>query len=118
MRTRYCARTPSEAAEYEVSVAAGAETFTALAMGEREDVLFDVGNQNQGKHEANGVAWYYSNSYSMGFARGGDPVTRQSCDTNNQNPSERMCWTLRHDAQRQAFEQHLQGSGQPALARR
>jgi cysteine-rich repeat protein len=70
----------------------GADTFTLVAMGDREDVLFDTGNQNQGKHEANGVAWYYSNGYSMGFARAGDSVQRNSCDVANTNPEHRMCW--------------------------
>ena len=63
-----------------------------LAAGMRADVLFDVGNQNAGKHEANGVAWYYSDSYSWGFARGGDTVSRNSCDTANTNPQDRLCW--------------------------
>jgi cysteine-rich repeat protein len=76
----------------------GADTFTLLAMGERADVLFDVGQQGAGKHEANGVAWYYSNSYSMGFAREGDPVSRNSCDTNNINPEHRLCWHTNGDA--------------------
>jgi cysteine-rich repeat protein len=76
----------------------GANVFTVVAMGERADVLFDVGNQNAGKHEANGVAWYYSNSYSMGFARAGDAVTRNSCDTANVNPQDRLCWHTGGDA--------------------
>jgi cysteine-rich repeat protein len=75
-----------------------ANTFTVLAMGDRADVLFDVGNQNAGKHEANGVAWYYSNSYSMGFAQAGDSVSRNSCDTANVNPAMRLCWHTGNDA--------------------
>lgn len=70
----------------------GADVFTVLAMGERADVLFDVGVQPNGKHEANGVAWYYSNNYSMGFAKAGDPVSRNSCDTGAPNLAQRMCW--------------------------
>jgi cysteine-rich repeat protein len=70
----------------------GANVFTVLAMGERADVLFDVGQQIAGKHEANGVAWYYSTNYSMGFAKAGDVVTRNSCDTAISNPTQRMCW--------------------------
>lgn len=70
----------------------GANVFTVLAMGERADVLFDVGQQVNGKHEANGVAWYFSKNYSMGFARAGDAVSRNSCDTANINPDQRMCW--------------------------
>jgi cysteine-rich repeat protein len=76
----------------------GATTFTVVAMGDRADVLFDVGNQSDGKHEANGVAWYFSNSYSMGFARAGDSVSRNSCDTANVNPQDRLCWHTSGDA--------------------
>ena len=76
----------------------GANTFTLLAMGDRADVLFDVGNQNAGKHEANGVAWYYSSGWSMGFAKAGDTVSRNSCDTANVNPEQRMCWHTSGDS--------------------
>jgi cysteine-rich repeat protein len=76
----------------------GSNVFTLLAMGERADVLFDVGNLNAGKHEANGVAWYYSNSYSMGFAKAGDVVSRNSCDTAATNPEQRLCWHTGGDA--------------------
>jgi cysteine-rich repeat protein len=70
----------------------GSQVFTVLAMGERADVLFNVGDGANAKHEANGVAWYYSEQSSMGFARAGDTVTRSSCDTNNVNPQDRLCW--------------------------
>jgi cysteine-rich repeat protein len=65
--------------------------YTLVAMGDRADVTFDTGNGNV-THDANGVSWYYSSSYSWGFAKGGDPVSRNSCDTQNVNPSDRMCW--------------------------
>jgi cysteine-rich repeat protein len=77
---------------------AGADVFTVLAMGERSDVLFNVGQQIAGKHEANGVAWYYSNDFSMGFAKAGDTVSRNTCDTGIANPSQRMCWHTGGDA--------------------
>jgi cysteine-rich repeat protein len=66
-------------------------TFTLLAMGERADVLFDTGNGNI-THDANGVSWYYSGSYSMGFAELGTGVSRNSCDTSQVSPTLRMCW--------------------------
>jgi hypothetical protein len=75
----------------------GANEFTVLAMGDRADVLFDVGSQENGKHEANGVAWYFSNEYSMGFARAGDEVERFSCDVANINPEDRLCWHTSSD---------------------
>jgi cysteine-rich repeat protein len=71
----------------------GANVFTVLAMGDRADVLFDVGDGAASKHEANGVAWYFHDGYSsMGFARAGDTVSRTSCDTNNVNAEDRLCW--------------------------
>ncbi|MCY1004126.1 hypothetical protein OV079_00795 [Nannocystis pusilla] len=64
----------------------GAADFQLLAMGERADVLFDVGSQVDGKHEANGVAWYFSNNFSWGFAAAGDTVNRIECDEDFFNP--------------------------------
>jgi len=76
----------------------GATTFTLLAMGERDDVIFDVGIGQAATHEANGVAWYFNSGYSWGFALGGDTVQRNSCDVANTNPQYRMCWHTSGDA--------------------
>jgi len=76
----------------------GQQNFTLVAMGNRADVLFDVGNQPAGKHEANGVAWYYSSTWSWGFARAGDTVNRNSCDVDNVNAQHRMCWHTSGDS--------------------
>jgi cysteine-rich repeat protein len=76
----------------------GAATFQLLAMGDREDVIFDVGDGEFATHEANGVAWYYSTQWSWGFALGGDPVERNSCDVAQGNPQYRMCWHTSSDA--------------------
>ncbi len=76
----------------------GADTLTLAAMGERVDVLFDTGMDQAGKHEANGVAWYFSASWSMGFARAGDEVNRFSCDVADVNPEDRLCWHTEEDA--------------------
>ncbi|MDC0668528.1 hypothetical protein [Nannocystis radixulma] len=74
----------------------GATNFQLLAMGERADVLFDVGTQVDGKHEANGVAWYYSSNFSWGFAAAGDSVHRTECDADfgapQANENMRLCW--------------------------
>ena len=73
----------------------GAATYTLLAMGPRLDVLFDCGSQNNCTEQSNGVGWYYSTSYSWGFAPGGQSVNRSSCDYNDgsqQSPELRMCW--------------------------
>jgi hypothetical protein len=34
----------------------------------------------------------------MGFAQGGDSVSRSSCDTANVNPERRLCWHTGGDA--------------------
>jgi len=76
----------------------GSTDFTVLAMANRVDVLFDVGNGANAVHDANGVSWYYNNSYSMGFAGLGDGVQRNSCDVANINPENRLCWHTGGDA--------------------
>ncbi|MFO0592827.1 MAG: hypothetical protein U0441_35110 [Polyangiaceae bacterium] len=58
----------------------GASALSVLAMGARADVLYDCGQSGNCSHDGNGVAWYYSDSYSWGFAPGGSPVNRNSCD--------------------------------------
>jgi hypothetical protein len=69
----------------------GSDTFKLLAHAPREDVLFFTGTSNTA-HDANGVGWYYSDSYSWGFAKQGDPLKRGSCDTESINPTQRLCW--------------------------
>jgi hypothetical protein len=78
----------------------GAANFTVLAMAPRADVLFDCGSGYDCTHEANGVGWYYSDSWSWGFAPGGSPVQRDYCDIvdtfNFPGPAtdgdQRLCW--------------------------
>lgn len=73
----------------------GSPTYALLAMAPRVDVLFDCGQQIDCTKQSNGVGWYYSNSYSWGFAPGGQPVNRTSCDYDNGAlpfPELRMCW--------------------------
>lgn len=73
----------------------GFSDFTLLAMGDRASVLFDCGTQVNCTSQNNGVGWYFANSYSWGFAPGGEPVNRNSCDydTGSQTvPDKRMCW--------------------------
>jgi hypothetical protein len=70
----------------------GSDTLHVAAQGDRVDVLFDTGMGNV-THNANGVGWYYNNSWSWGFAKAGDGVSRNSCDTNFfQDTEQRMCW--------------------------
>jgi hypothetical protein len=73
----------------------GAAPYTLLAMAPRADVLFDCGTQSNCTKQSNGVGWYYDESWSWGFAPGGLPVNRNSCDYNDGSqiqPELRMCW--------------------------
>jgi hypothetical protein len=68
-----------------------------LAQAARADVLFEEGSDFSGSHNANGSEWYFSDDYSWGFAKGGDPVFRSSCDIgeffgNTDNLDLRLCW--------------------------
>lgn len=58
----------------------GAATLDVVAMAPRADVLYECGSTATCSHDANGVAWYYSDSYSWGFAPASSPVNRNSCD--------------------------------------
>jgi hypothetical protein len=68
----------------------GSPTWALAAMAPRVDVLFDCGSNASCTHQANGVGWYFSPSFSWGFANGGDPVARSQCDT-DAGPL-RLCW--------------------------
>jgi hypothetical protein len=73
----------------------GSDTLTLAAMGRRDAVLHDCGSDNGCVFQSNGVGWYYSDSYSWGFAPGGEPVNRSSCDFDQGDqslPEQRMCW--------------------------
>ncbi|MBW8310572.1 MAG: hypothetical protein K0M64_00935, partial [Rhizobium sp.] len=75
----------------------GDPNFTLVAAAPRADVFFDTGNPgtNPGgyntPHDANGVGWYYNDSYSYGFAPQGEPLSRSSCDVNGSQGNLRMC---------------------------
>jgi hypothetical protein len=76
----------------------GSQTLQLVAMAAKVDITFDTGTGNV-THNANGVEWYYNNSSSWGFAPGGDPVSRTSCDTQASSINaagvdgdKRLCW--------------------------
>lgn len=69
----------------------GAANFTVLAHAPRIPVITDIGQSNS-PTVANGTGWYYDDAYSWGFARQGDPLVRNSCDTDNTNAAQRLCW--------------------------
>jgi hypothetical protein len=68
----------------------GATDYTVLAQAPRADVFFPTGSSNT-PHVANGSGWYYSDSYSFGFAPEGEPLSRGSCDTAGSAADRRMC---------------------------
>jgi hypothetical protein len=70
----------------------GNSLLTVAAMGLRADVLYNCGTIQSCTHVANGVGWYYSDSYSWGFVNNTDSVLRHSCDTFPTNPTSRLCW--------------------------
>lgn len=73
----------------------GSATLTLAAMAPRADVLFDCGTAANCTKQSNGVGWYYDESWSWGFAPGGAPVNRNSCDFDSAaviSPELRMCW--------------------------
>ena len=69
----------------------GQANWTLLAMGDRDEVFEDTVQGNV-LNPHNGVDWYFSDSYSMGFVEPGTGVSRNSCDTANVRPERRMCW--------------------------
>lgn len=71
--------------------AVGATNLQVLAWAPKAMVTTDTGASNNGVVTvANGTAWYFSNSWSWGFAAAGDVVAKQSCDT--EAGAKRLCW--------------------------
>ncbi|MGB5081774.1 MAG: hypothetical protein WBO23_13640 [Burkholderiales bacterium] len=71
----------------------GTDTYAVLAQAPRADVTFATPSDATTVHVANGTAWYFNTNQSWGFARAGDAVARNSCDTGvATNPGERLCW--------------------------
>jgi hypothetical protein len=71
---------------------AGSSILTVAAQGAFDDVFFETGTGNIG-HVANGVEWYYDDSYSWGYVEPGDGMSRNSCDTDTgAYPENRVCF--------------------------
>ncbi len=70
----------------------GSPTFALMAMGERASVLANTGDQNNNVNTTNGVSFYFSENYSMGFVPAGAVPQRNSCDTGADQGDLRMCW--------------------------
>ena len=71
--------------------AVGGDEFVVLGQAPMDDVTFDTGNSNV-THQANNIEWYFSDSYSWGFAPLGESVSRNSCDTAPTAQEQRLCW--------------------------
>ncbi len=71
---------------------AGRAALTVAAMGERAEVLRSVADTADATHAHNGVAWYFTEGRSWGFAPGGAEVNRNHCDTTAGD--QRVCWHL------------------------
>ncbi len=70
----------------------GSSRLTAAAYAPIVDVMTDTGTSNV-LHVANGVGWYFDDSYSWGFAEPTDGVSRNSCDTKSGvYPEQRVCF--------------------------
>jgi hypothetical protein len=73
----------------------GNATWNLVATAPRADVLFDCGQQQNCTKQSNGVGWYFSDSFSWGFAPGGEAVNRNSCDYDDGSQTskdKRLCW--------------------------
>jgi hypothetical protein len=70
----------------------GNTTMTVAAMGNRADVLYNCSSTMNCTHVANGVGWFFSDSWSWGFVDGNDTVTRNPCDASPTDPSYILCW--------------------------
>jgi hypothetical protein len=82
---------------------AGSSTLNLLAQAPRADVLSPTGTSATTVHTANGTDWYFDNSgsagdgggSSWGFARQGDQVNKDTCDTagfTEPSGAFKLCW--------------------------
>lgn len=69
----------------------GSANLQVLAMGDRNQVFENTGESDT-PNPHNSVNWYYSENESWGFAPGGEPINRASCDTVNPDSGDRLCW--------------------------
>ena len=69
-------------------------TVITLAWASRTCVFADTGYNNYHvTTTCEGTEWYFNDRWSMGFARQGDGVHKNSCDTKSGGCMDcRMCW--------------------------
>ena len=70
----------------------GSDTLTVAAYADRDEVFLNTGDYNSNVHTANGVDWYFSNNWSMGFAPVGEGVFRNSGDVQGMSDNDRLSW--------------------------
>ncbi len=70
-----------------------APSYTVAAYAPFSDVTWFTGNgDSTTTHSANGAAWYYADSWSMGYVVDGQTVSKNSCDTNSTAAETRLCF--------------------------
>ena len=68
------------------------DTILTLAWASRDCVFYNAGYPH-GVKSCEGTDWYFSRSYSWGFAKQGDGVSRNSCDYAGTGCNDcRLCW--------------------------
>ena len=68
-------------------------TILTLAWASRSCVFYDAGRNRSEVRSCEGTDWYFSNSYSWGFAKQGDSVFRGTCDSRTTECNDcRLCW--------------------------
>lgn len=72
--------------------ATGSSTLQLAAYANRSEVFLDTGVGGNTVHTANGVDWYYSPNYSMGFVPVGAGVRRNSADILSTFNNQRLSW--------------------------
>jgi hypothetical protein len=70
----------------------GSSTITLAAHTDRSVIFQEVPNGDNVGVLSNGSQWYFGPSWSWGFALGGDPLNRNSCDTESTNADDRLCF--------------------------
>ena len=71
----------------------GAPNWTLLGQGLRGEVFRDTGDGSNRLTRHNGLDWYYSENWSMGFVAAGSGVSRNRCDTRGEPERQnRLCW--------------------------
>lgn len=102
---------------------AGSDVLQLAAMGETDEVFTDTGNGPDATHEHNGVNWYYSESWSMGFVPAGAVASRNSCDTNGMPGNDdgtgegRLCWHTGDGNLNNGYRCGLDFPGDPSFER-